>query len=65
MWFELNFVWLLTPAESYIGYKNTQSGTINFKKEINEELDMVFMDAMEKNHEQANRVQNKVWKGLL
>lgn len=41
MWFELNSVWLLTPAESYIGYKNTQSGTSNLKKEINEELDIV------------------------
>lgn len=56
MWFELNFVWLLIPAESYIGYKNIQSGTINFKKETNEELDIVG---------QANRVRNKVWKGFL
>lgn len=32
---------LLTPAESYIGYKNIQSATINLKKETNEELDIV------------------------
>lgn len=41
MWFELNFVWLLTPAGSYMGYKNIQSGTINLKKETNEDLDIV------------------------
>lgn len=54
MWFELNFLWLLTPAESYMGYKNIQSGPINLKKKQIRNLTLLFMDAMEKNHEQAN-----------